>query len=199
MTPKTFILIGRSGSGKGTQAALIREAIATLDTDKRDLFYVETGARFREFIQGHSFSSKIASDIYKSGSRQPDFLAVWNWAHYLVHDMTGDEHLLFDGTPRSLPEAKILDGALQFYKREHLTVIYLNVSREWSRKHLLARGRSDDKSEDEIDRRLAWFDTDVVPAIDFFKEQPQYKVLDINGEQTIEQVHADIMKGLELA
>ncbi|MEN9649242.1 MAG: hypothetical protein RL094_209 [Candidatus Parcubacteria bacterium] len=198
MTPKTFILIGRSGSGKGTQAKLLREALASKETEGRNIYYVETGARFREFIQGESYSSSLAAEINKIGARQPDFLAVWNWAHYLVHDMTGEEHLMFDGTPRSYGEAVIIDGALKFYKREKPIVVYLNVSREWSRKHLLARGRMDDKTEDEVDRRLNWFDTDVMPAVEYFKKHPEYQFVDVHGEQSIEEVHQEIIKAVNL-
>lgn len=197
MNPKTFIIMGRSGCGKGTQAKLLRDAILAADTDHRELYYVETGARFREFIQGNSFSSRLAAEVNKTGGRQPDFLAVWNWAHYLVHDLTGEEHLLFDGTPRSIHEASILDGALKFYRRQQPVVIYLNVSREWSRRHLLSRGRTDDNSQ-EVDRRLNWFETDVVPAVEYFKQHPEYAFLEINGEQSIDNVHADIIKGLPL-
>lgn len=198
MTPKTFILIGRPGSGKGTQAALLRAAVSARDTERRDLFYVETGARFRDFIEGTSYSSHLAKDVYNVGGRQPDFLAVWNWAHYLVNDMKGGEHLLFDGTPRSVDEARVIDGALKFYKRVQPVVVYLDVSREWSRRHLMARGRIDDKTEEEVDNRLNWFETDVLPAVEYFKQHPEYQFLNINGEQPVDKVHEEIIKGLSL-
>jgi adenylate kinase family enzyme len=91
MELQTFIFIGRSGCGKGTQVALLQEYIKQQD-HKRHIFYIETGERFRQFIKEHSLSSRLAAKIYKSGSRQPDFIAVWMWSNLLVKKMTGEEH-----------------------------------------------------------------------------------------------------------
>ncbi len=46
----------------------------------------------------------------------------------------------------------------------------------------------------KIKKRLDWFDTDVQPVIDWFKSNDFYNFLDINGEQTIEEVHQEIME-----
>jgi hypothetical protein len=45
------------------------------------------------------------------------------WSHLLVEKMTGAEHVIFDGTPRSLQEAQILDPAITFYNRQRLHVL----------------------------------------------------------------------------
>jgi len=84
-----------------------------------------------------------------------------------------------------------LDSAIRFYKRKDPVVIYLNVSREWSIQRLLNRGRSDDDIE-QINKRLDWFDEDVIPAIDYLKNNSTYNFIDINGEQTIEEVFREI-------
>lgn len=196
MNLQTFIVIGRSGAGKGTQAKLLRDYIQEKDTEKRNVLYVETGEMFREFIKGESFSSKLSQEIYKKGARQPDFLAVWNWVRILVDHMTEQDHLIFDGTPRSRQEATILDSALKFYKREKMVVIYISVGRDWSKQHLHARGRIDDKTTEEIENRLNWFDTDVMPAVEYYNLDPEYDFLEINGEQSIEKVHHDILTAL---
>jgi len=77
-----------------------------------------------------------------------------------------------------------------------MKIIYVNVSDAWSIARLEGRGRADDKSLAEVKKRLAWFNTDVVPALDFYKNNPDYQYLDINGEQTIEQVQAEILTKL---
>jgi adenylate kinase family enzyme len=140
MNLQTFIFIGRSGCGKGTQVALLQEYIQKQD-HKRHIFYIETGERFRQFTKEHSLSSRLAAEIYKSGNRQPDFIAVWMWSHLLVERMTGEEHVIFDGTPRSLHEAQIIDTAITFYNRQRPHVIYLNISREASKARMIARRR----------------------------------------------------------
>lgn len=197
MELQTIIFIGRSGCGKGTQAKLLQEYIAAHDTSLRKMFYVETGAKFRKFIDGESYSSKLASKINKEGGRQPDFLAVWVWGHLFVDEMQGNEHIIIDGAPRSLLEAQMLTTAFSFYKRSKPVVIHMDVSKEWSRKHLLDRARSDDHSE-EIEKRLSWFETEVFPAIEYYRAQPEYEFFDINGERTIEEVQSDIIEKLNL-
>ena len=99
---------------------------------------------------------------------------------------------MFDGTPRRLIEAQLLDSVMGFFRREKPHLFFLNVSREWAREKLIARGRHDDSLED-VERRLAWYETEVVPAIGFYHENADYVFHNINGEQKIEKVHADII------
>ena len=99
---ETFIFIGRSGCGKGTQAKLLQENYPPL----RDapVFYLETGARFREFLKKESYTAGLARKIAVRAARQPDFLAVWMWSHFLVDgtsevkpSLVGAEHWVIDG------------------------------------------------------------------------------------------------------
>ena len=196
----TVIFIGRSGCGKGTQAELLKEWIRNREPDtpvRRQVLYIETGARFREFIRGTSYSSKLSSEIYEKDERQPDFLATVMWGNMLIEELQPEMHIVFDGAPRSHSEAVQLSTALQFYKREKPTVIYLKVSHKWSEERLLSRGRADDRALSKIDKRLAWFEEDTWPAIEYFKTNTLYNFLEIDGEQTIEDVHKDILKGYE--
>jgi adenylate kinase family enzyme len=199
MAPKTFIFIGRSGCGKGTQAKLLREQLEAKDPHKQKIIYLETGPRFRDFIKGNGYSNELAAKIAESGERQPDFLAVWNWSHVLIEDLTGKEHLIIDGMPRSYEEALIFNTAMTFYQRLKPVVIYIDVSRGWSRKRLLARAgieKREDDIADVIEKRLAWFERDVMPAVDFFDRHPGYQFIHVNGEQPIEKVAKDIMSRL---
>lgn len=193
----TIIFIGRSGSGKGTQAALLRDRIHIRDAHKRQIIYIETGDRFRNFIRENSYSSSIAKKIYEAGGRQPDFLACYMWASMLIDELHPDTHLMFDGAPRSRAEAELVTTALDFYERKDPVVVYINVGRKWSEDRLLSRGRSDDKSLAKINERLNWFDTSVLPAIEYFRSNPRYQFIEINGEQAIEKVHKDIVTALE--
>lgn len=192
MLPQTFIFIGRSGCGKGTQGKLMERVLHQNDP-VRNVYYLETGERFREFIKGKSYTSRLSRETYERDDRQPDFLAVWMWSHLFVENLNGEEHLIIDGTPRSLGEAQVLSTALEFYKRKAY-IIHLNVSRSWAERHLLARGRSDDATIEKIDKRLNWFDRDALPAIEYFRHHPDHHFIEVSGEQPIERVHAEIVK-----
>ncbi len=196
MTPQTFIFTGRSGSGKGTQVKLLTEYIKQKDEEKRNVLYIETGARFRNFIAQDTYTSMLAREIMKKGDRQPDFMAVWMWSHELVENLKNtDDHWIFDGTPRSLNEAKVLDTSFDFFKRSEPAVVYINVSREWSEKHLLSRNRTDDDKEG-IKKRLDWFEKDVMPAVEYYKNDSVINYIEVNGEQPIEKVHQDLISKL---
>lgn len=189
---QTFIFIGRSGCGKGTQVELLKKYLEEKDPE-RSLIHIETGERFRSFISKDSYASGLSKEIMEKGELQPEFLSVLMWAEEMTQKIKGDEHLFLDGTPRRLPEAVVLDSALSFFKRENPVVVSINVSNEWAKKRLHVRHRQDDINEEEVNKRLAWFESEVKPAVDWFRANSRYKVLDINGEQAKEEVHRDII------
>jgi adenylate kinase len=192
MQPQTFIFFGPSGSGKGTQAKRLQEELRKKDSERK-ILYIETGQRFRELAEGNSFTAKEIKKILTNGNLAPVFLPIWIWAGFMMDNVvTGDEHIFMDGLSRRVDEAYILDSAIKFYKRENPIVISIEVSDQWATKLLKARGRSDDNDE-EIKKRLDWYNTNVVLAIEFFKSNPCYKFISINGEQSIEEVHKEIM------
>jgi adenylate kinase len=195
MNKDTYIFIGASGSGKGTQVSLLKDYIKKKDPET-PIFYLQTGQYFREFIKQDNLAARIARDEIDQGKRAPDFLAMHLWSEVFVNNLTGNEHLILDGSPRSRNEARNLDIALKFFKREQPVVIYLKVHREWSFNHLMERaskeGRADDNAE-SINRRLDWFDSDVKPAIELYRRDRDYDFVEINGEKSIEEVHEEII------
>ena len=194
-TPHTYIFIGRSGAGKGTQIQLLMEKLKATTT--HPVLHMETGKSFREFIQNDSYSSELSRKVAEEGGLQPSFLSIWTWADLLVKNFTGKEHLLFDGMPRRMSEAKILETALKFYNVENPKLIFLDVSEQWATERLNGRGRADDGKE-SIERRMKWYDKDVADTIEYMKHNTYYTYHHINGEQTIEEVHAEITKSLGL-
>lgn len=198
MEPYTLVFIGKSGSGKGTQVELLKKKLAEHDDAQvRPVFHLESGARFREFIAAGNYSGTLASEINQRGELQPSFLSVWVWSHLMVENIKGGEHLILDGTPRREGELDILDSALQFYGRKDIRVIHVDISRDEAARRLTGRGRGDDQP-DLITRRLDWFEENVVPTIERFRGMKGYTVHDIDGERSVEEIHADIVAVLGL-
>ncbi len=191
MTPQTFIFFGPSGSGKGTQARLLIDFLEKNNPERRTI-YIETGRRFRDFITEASYTAKKTKEIIEVGGLLPEFLPIWIWSEYLIKHISGDEHLVLDGLSRRAHEAPILNSAMKFYERQKPFVISINVSRKWAEEKLLSRERGDDKIE-QIEKRLDWFDKNVKPAMDYFKDNEFYTFISINGEQSVEEVHKEIM------
>jgi adenylate kinase family enzyme len=84
---------------------------------------------------------------------------------------------------------------VRFYEIKNPVVISLEVSDEIVEKRMLKRGRMDDNKND-IKNRLDFYHRDVIQAIEYFKNNPYYKFISINGEPSIEDVHKDLMEKL---
>jgi adenylate kinase len=196
MTPKTFIFFGPSGAGKGTQARILIDHLQSVDPERKTL-YIETGRRFREFMTEASFTSMKTKELIDGGGLLPEFLPIWLWSEYFVRHVSGDEHMILDGLSRRAHEAPILNSAMKFYNREKPYVIMIQVSREWAREKLLARERGDDKLE-QIEKRLDWFENNVLSAVEYFKNNEFYNFITVNGEQSIVEVNKELMSKLGL-
>ena len=196
MTPKTFIFFGPSGSGKGTQARILIDHLQSVDPERKTL-YIETGRRFREFMTEASFTAAKTKELIDSGALLPEFLPIWLWSEYFVRHVSGDEHMILDGLSRRAHEAPILSSAMKFYNREKPFVISIEVSREWAREKLLARERGDDKLE-QIEKRLDWFEKNVLSAIEYFRNNEFYNFISVNGEQSVVEVNKEIMSKINL-
>lgn len=190
MTPQTYIFIGRAGSGKGTQAELLIKTLKEKDP-QGSVFTLETGARFREFIKGGSYTSQLAKVIIDDGRLQPAFLSITMWAQNFIESFKEGQHIVLDGSPRGLYEAYAVDSAMKFYSRVKPFVIYLDVEESHSIERLLKRGRADDVHH-AIKKRLAYFETDVRQTIDFFRKDGYFTFLDIDGTKSIEEVRDQI-------
>lgn len=194
MKPQCFIFIGASGCGKGTQVEKLMDYLKSKDSNI-PILYIQTGAEFRNFVQGDSYTQKLAREILEKGGLQPEFVTVHQWIKVMIEKYTGKEHIIFDGTPRKHHEAGILNSIIDFYGLEKPHVIHMQVSIEEATKRLLDRKRADDTEED-IRNRLSWFETDVKPTIDYFRDNPSYTFIEVNGEGSVEGIHDDIVSHL---
>jgi len=188
--------MGRSGSGKGTQAKLLVDELVKAGANPADIMDVATGDLFRAFAKDGGYSQDKVRMAINAGQRLPDFLAVSLWGNFLLKQYRPSVHLFLDGTPRSHAEARMLENALRFYERNPIDILHIKVSNEWSINHLMTRGRSDDTSADVIKQRLAFYEDDVLEAIDYYRGSPHVRFHEIGGERTIEEVHADVSKAI---
>jgi adenylate kinase len=132
-----------------------------------------------------------------SGKLQPEFLTLYVWIKLLISKYTGTEHIVFDGTPRKLHEAGVLDSMVEFFNLDKPYVINIDISKEEAKSRLISRGRMDD-SADDIEKRLSWYETDVAPTISYYENNPRYNFIKIDGKQQIEEVFEMIKKELSL-
>lgn len=182
--------MGRSGCGKGTQVELLKQKMTEV-YEGRKILHVETGAFFRQLLKTESYIQKLTKEVVEKGGLMPEVMAIAMWSRYLLDNFTGEENLLFDGCPRKIQEAELLNSALKFFKVPKPTIIYMNVTREWATQRLTARGRKDDTPEG-INSRMDWFDKDVMPVIEAYRNDQSYDFVEIDGEKSIEDVQKEL-------
>lgn len=192
--PITVFFMGFSGCGKDTQAGLLKAFL-----EKRDgadsVFYIYTGDELRKLVKEPFYTAKkIQEEVLGPGRKAPDFLAVYAWANILIPRFEPRQHLLFSSSPRTLLEAKILDDMAEFYGREEVYPVFLNVLREEAFQRLKKRGRPDDTDE-VINNRLDYFDVKVRPAVEYFRRESANRLVEIDGNpHDAKKIHRDILK-----
>lgn len=185
----TIVMVGRSGSGKGTQAKLIAEKLG------RGAHRVETGKLLRSIMKKKNLSARLARQAMKKGLLFPSWFAAYVWMDDLIGGGKADKSLVFDGSPRSLFEARFIDDFIKWHERPLPICIYIDVEEKEAEKRLLSRGREDDKLP-AIRSRLAYFKKNVLPVIDFYKKSD--RLIHINGNPPPEIVWQEIDKFLRV-
>jgi len=199
MEKQFYIIMGRSGCGKGTQADLLKKVLEERGPPAggEKVLHVTTGGGFREFIAGDSYAAKVSKEITNTGGLNPEFLAIWNWSNIFIKNLQGNESVILDGAPRRIDEMAPLHSAIQFYGYGKPTVIHLNVSETWAMDKLASRGREDDRNQVEQEKKMEWFREDMLPCIDAYSRDPRYAFIHVNGEQTVEGVHKELIEKLD--
>ncbi len=198
MNTKTVIFIGPQGSGKGTQIAELSRVLKSHDRGHR-VVDIQTGRRFRALAEKQEgYTEKRVHTTLSSGALQPLFLSVVLWGDAFHHHVDPECHLLIDGFPRTVHEARVLESALEFYERRDVVIINLDTPEEVVRARMHARARNDD-TPDSIEARLTWYREEIVPVLTYYRSRPGTKVVDINGTESIASVHAHILAALDIA
>lgn len=195
--PYTIIFIGPQGSGKGTQIEKL-DTVLTQKDPMRTTVDFQTGRRFRALaMKGEGYTEEHVAETLDSGVLQPLFLSVVLWGDAMREHMDPQRHVLIDGFPRIVSEAVVLESAFTFYKREKLTIVNLDTPEEIVRERMRSRARKDD-TDASIEARLKWYREETLPVLDYYKKRENTRVIDIDGVDSIEGVHAQILAALNL-
>ena len=159
---------------------------------------IQTGRRFRSLAaRSETFAEKKVARSLDTGVLQPDFLTHVLWGEAMLDQLDPKSHLLVDGFPRTVTQAHVLDDALSFFERNNVHIINLDTPEDVVRARMHGRARTDDTHE-SIEERLRWYREDTLPVLDYYRVRPSTHVHDIDGTDTVEGVHQQILNALNL-
>ena len=185
-----LLLVAYPGAGKGTQAAKLAAHYG--------IAHLSSGALLRAEVTGGTKIGRIAADYLKRGDLVPDEVVLEMLAAPVLEAAENGGYVL-DGFPRTLRQAEEAYAVAQQVEGIELqAVVHLRVSRDELRNRLLARaereGRMDD-TESAIEHRFEVFDLETQPLLGFYAKRGL--VLEINGEQPVEDVFGDIIAAID--
>ena len=182
---KNIVIFGAPGSGKGTQSDLMIEHYG--------LGHISTGDVLREEIKKGTELGKTAQSYIDKGNLIPDELMISILAG--VYDSFGRGHkgVIFDGFPRTIPQAEALKKMLEERGDKVAAMIELDVPEDELMKRLILRGQQSgraDDNEETIEKRLVVYHSQTQPLIEWYKKEGLHH--HINGLGTLERIFADI-------
>ncbi len=183
---RTIILLGISGSGKGTQASLLSGHL-------RGSVNISTGDSFRRMAKKKNLLGRFLAAILKEGDLVPYWGPAYVWLTRFFERLKGDEDVILDGAPRRIEEARMLDDFMHDLGRPLPIAIYLELPPAAARQRLLKRGRADDNRR-AILERFRFFKAYVRPVVGYYRRHG--RLITVNGGQAASAVWRDIKRAL---
>jgi len=179
-----LVLFGPPGAGKGTQSQKL--------IDKYNLVHLSTGDLLRSEIASGTELGLKAKSLMDQGMLVPDEVVIGMIDNKLKENKTADG-FIFDGFPRTVPQAESLDQLLADNGTEITCMIALEVDEEELTKRLLLRGktsgRADDQNEELIRKRVQEYNNKTTPVANYYEKQEKF--FSVHGIGEIEEIFAN--------
>jgi adenylate kinase len=178
-----LILFGPPGSGKGTQAAKLVE--------KYNLVHISTGDLFRYEMGNNTPLGLVAKSYIEKGDLVPDEVVI-GMLQNKVKANPFAKGFIFDGFPRTIPQAEALDRFLASMDTSISSLIALDVEDEEITNRILLRGKTSGRADDNdpaiIRNRISVYNNETTPVFDHYHSF--HKSQKINGLGSIEEIFA---------
>jgi len=186
-----LIIFGPPGSGKGTQAEMLKE--------KYHLHHISTGDLFRTAIGNKTELGLKAKAFIDKGNLVPDEIAVGVLKKRLLSITDGNGFLL-DGFPRTVEQAEALDAMMTELNMELTSLVGLEVSEEEVVSRILNRGktsgRSDDLDSNIIRNRFKIYEDETCPVFRYFEKQG--KSIMVDGVGSVDEIFGRLSVEIDL-
>ena len=185
-----LVLFGAPGSGKGTQSAKI--------IDKYGLHHISTGEVLRDHIKRGTELGKTAEKYISQGQLIPDELMIDILDDVLEREAQGKPGVIFDGFPRTIPQAEALKGLLKKRGTDLHGVVGLEVPEEELVERMIARGKETGRADDNhetIKKRLDVYHNQTSPLKDYYTKEGKY--MPVKGHGAVDDIFLDISRGID--
>ena len=188
---RNLIIFGPPGSGKGTQSAHI--------ANKYNLAHISTGDIFRGEIKNETELGLKVKGLIEKGELVPDELLI-DILKSAISKFENVDGFIFDGFPRTIPQARDLDEVMDEMSDYINVVLALDVSDEEVIARLLKRaqleGRKDD-TEEVITNRLSIYKEQTEPLLEYYAKRDKLKM--IHGVGGIEDIFESLCEAIDKA
>ncbi len=175
-----LVLIGIQGAGKSTQGNMLSTELG--------IPYLSSGHVFREMSKEKTKMGRWLKETLNAGILIPDDTTLEVILTYLQKPEYSKGYIL-DGFPRTVPQAEAFGDQAE-------KVIFIDVSDKEALWRISGRiGDREDETLQAIRKRIALFHEKTEPVIDFYRDQG--KLVQVNGENEVEEVFSDIIKHLK--
>ena len=185
-----IVLFGGPGSGKGTQSEKLIE--------KYGLHHISTGEVLRDHIKRETDLGKIAKGYIDEGQLIPDELMIRILDDVIEKEAKDKPGVIFDGFPRTIPQAEALEKLLEKRGKKLHGVVGLEVPDEELVARMINRGKMTGRADDNeatIKKRLNVYHNQTSPLKDHYKKQHKY--IEIDGNRPIDQIFSSITTELD--
>lgn len=185
-----IILFGPPGAGKGTQSAKIIE--------KYNLLHISTGDLFRKHLKEGTALGQLAKGYMDKGNLVPDQVVI-DMVDDKINSSGNISGIIFDGFPRTIPQAEALDKLLTSKNAPIKILIELIVPEDELRTRLAERAlkenRPDDAKPQVIENRISIYREETLVVADYYKKYNKYA--SIIGVGSIEDIFSNICREID--
>ncbi len=184
-----IVIFGAPGSGKGTQSARLIDAYG--------LYHISTGELLRDHIKRGTELGVTADQFISKGQLIPDDLMIRILDDVLENEAAAKKGVVFDGFPRTIPQADALEKLLAKRGSQLDAVIGLDVPEDELVNRMLARGKETGRADDNIDtikNRLDVYHNQTLPLRKYYEEKGKY--IAVNGTGIVDEIFANISRQL---
>ena len=178
---KNFVLFGKPGSGKGTQAEHLSE--------KYKLYHISTGDLFRKNVSQNTNLGLLAQSYMDKGELVPDEVTI-KMLENEIKENPQSKGFLFDGFPRTIAQAESLDKFLKSIDMQINATISLDVDEEELISRIIDRGktsnRSDDQDIEKIQNRFNEYNIKTSTLSKYYKDQKKF--FEVDGSGTVDEI-----------